>query len=81
MKCPQQNEPSEIIAKMSLLRAPGSILITLMKSLAEVLCTQTMFLSKQILTIVTGRQRDAQTERCSDREMLRQSKFIKPIHF
>ena len=70
------------MAKMSLLRAPGSILITLMKSLAEVLlCTQTMFLSKQILTIVTGRQRDAQTERCSDREMLRQSKFIKPIHF
>jgi len=43
------------MAKMSLLSVPGSVLIktTLMKSLAEALwCTQIMFLSKQVLTIV-----------------------------
>ena len=47
--------------KMSLLSAPGSEK-TLMKSLAEALwCTQTVFLSKQVLTTVAGRRRDAQT--------------------
>jgi len=49
--------------QMSLLSAPGNVLIktTLMKSLPEVLwCTQTVLLSKQELTIVAGRQRDAQ---------------------
>ena len=42
--------------KMRLLSAPGNILIkTFMKSLAEALwCTQTVFLSKQVLTIVTA---------------------------
>ena len=43
--------------------APGSVFIktTLVKSLAEAfLCTQTVFLSKQVLTIVAGRRRDAQ---------------------
>ena len=48
---------------MSLLSAPGSVLIkiTLTRSLAEALwCTQTMFLSKQVLTTVTGSLRDAQ---------------------
>ena len=50
--------------KISLLSAPGSVLIktTLMKSPAEALwCTQTVFLSKQVWTIVAGRIRDAQT--------------------
>ena len=45
------------------MHAPGSVLIktTLMKSLAEALwCTQTVFLSKQVLTIVAGRRRNAQ---------------------
>ena len=50
---------------MSLLSAPGSILIklTLMKSLYTrgVVVHQTVFLSKQVLTIVADRQRDAQT--------------------
>ena len=49
---------------MSRLSAPGNILIKtmLMKSLPEALwCTQTVFLSKQVLTIVAGRRRDAQT--------------------
>ena len=42
-----------------------------MKSLAEALwCTKTVFLSKQVLTIVTGRQRDAQM-----------IEFLEPIHF
>ena len=43
--------------------APGSVLIktVLMKSLAEALwCTQPVYLSKQVLTTVAGRQRDAQ---------------------
>ena len=46
---------------MSLLSAPGSVLIkTFMKSLAEALwCTQIVFLSKQVLTIVAGGRRDA----------------------
>ena len=51
-------------AKMSLLSAPGSVVIktTLMKSLAEVLWyTQTVFLSKQVLPIVAARRRDVQT--------------------
>ena len=50
--------------KMSLLSAPGSLLIKtkLMKSPVEALWyTQTVFLTKQVLTIVTGRWRDAQT--------------------
>ena len=49
---------------MSLLSAPGNVLVktTLTKSQAEGLWyTQTEFLSKQGLTIVTGRQRDALT--------------------
>ena len=50
--------------QMSVLSAPENVLIktTLMKSLPEALwCTQTVFLSKQVLTTVAGRQRDAQT--------------------
>ena len=49
---------------MSLISAPGNVLTKtmLMKSLPEVLwCTHTMFLSKQVLTTVTGRGRDAYT--------------------
>ena len=52
------------LGKVSLLSAPGNVLVktTLTKSLAEGLWyTQTEFLSKQGLTIVTGRQRDALT--------------------
>ena len=48
---------------MSLLSEPGSILIQTMltKSLAEGLWyTQTEFLSKEVLVIVTARQRNAQ---------------------
>ena len=58
---------------MSLLSAPGNVLIktTLMKSLPEVLwCTQTVFLSKQVLTTVLA-----------EGEMLRPQKFLEPIHF
>ena len=49
---------------MSLLSAPRSVLIKIMlvKSLAEALWyTQTVFLSKQVRTIVAGRQTVAQT--------------------
>ena len=49
---------------MSLLSAPGSVLIktTFIRSLGEALWyTQTVFLSKQILTKVAGRQKDART--------------------
>ena len=49
---------------MSLLSEPGSVLIKTMltKSLAEGLWyTQTEFLSKNVPTIVTARQRNAQT--------------------
>ena len=48
---------------MSLLSEPGSVLIKTMltKSLAEGLWyTQTEFSSKEVLTIVTARQRNAQ---------------------
>ena len=48
---------------MSLLSEPGSVLIKTMltKSLAEGLWyTQTEFLSKEVLAIVTARQRNAQ---------------------
>jgi len=51
----------EVTAKMSL---SGSVLIktTLYEALAEVLwCTQTVFLSKQVPTIVAGKRRDTQT--------------------
>ena len=50
--------------QMSLLSAPGNVLIKtmLMKSLPEALwCTQTVLLSKQVLTTVAGKRRDAQT--------------------
>ena len=61
--------------KMSLLSAPGSVFIktTLMKSPAEALncgASRTMFLSKQVRTIVAGRQSDAQT-----------IEVLEPIHF
>ena len=55
---------NEVIAKMSLLSLSGSVHIKtmLMKLPAEALrCTQTVFLSKQVPTIVAGRERDAQT--------------------
>jgi len=51
---------------MSLLSVPGSVLTKTMfmespmKSPA-LWCTQSMFLSKHVWTVVTGRQRDAQT--------------------
>ena len=44
-----------LFAKMSLLSLSGSVLIKTMR------CTRTVFLSKQVLTIVAGRRRDAQT--------------------
>ena len=54
---------------MSLLSAPGSE-TTLMKSPAEVLwCTQTMFLSKQVLTANSRWQ------------TLKQLKFLEPIYY
>ena len=49
---------------MNLLSAPGSVLIkiALMKSSAGLSgAAQTVFLSKQVRTIVAGRKRDAQT--------------------
>ena len=58
---------------MSLFSAPRSILIKkmFMKSPAEALwCCPDYVLSKQVWTIVAGRERDAQT-----------SKFLEPIHF
>ena len=49
---------------MSQLSAPGSVLIAYEVTSRGVMVlwyTQTVFLSKQILLIVAGRQRDAQT--------------------
>ena len=48
---------------MSPFSAPGSILIktTLLHCGGIVVSTQTLLLSKQAQTVVTGRQRDAQT--------------------
>ena len=67
LKCSWVNKPAkswQSHGKMSLHSAPGSVLIktTLMKSSAEALWrTQTVFLLKQVWTIVTGRMQDAQT--------------------
>ena len=63
----------EVMAKMSLLSAPGSVLIKQrLWSHQQTRCgaAQTVFLSKQVRTIAAGRQSDAQT-----------IKVLEPIHF